>query len=323
MNAQLSLDFRIIIAPLRAGLVADQDNIVDVLVRIQAPDQPTGQARQHPPKALALALDCSGSMRGSPLTEAKRCAQYVLQTLRPSDAVAVIQFDGEVERLCSALPLGDRRVQLLALQGLEARGSTNLHGGWLEGAEALSEVSGSGLKRVILLSDGGANEGITDTGVIAAQCAEWAARGITTSTYGLGSQFNEDVMVEMARSGGGNSYYGDTAEDLMEPFQRELELLGNLAIQQLHLTAMPSEGVHAEMLNALSVVDGGWSLMDLPWGAEAWAMLRLHVSGAALTATQPTPLLRVAVRGRSVDGDGVELERAGLVEQGKGKKAVF
>ncbi|MBN8509628.1 MAG: VWA domain-containing protein [Burkholderiales bacterium] len=312
MNAQLSVNSRVIVTPMRAGLVAGQDNIVDVLVRIQAPDQPPDSARQHPPMALALVLDRSGSMRGRPLSEAKRCAQYVLQTSRPVDAVAVIQFDGEVDRLCSALPLGDGHAQALVLQDLEAGGSTNLHGGWHEGAEALSEVGCSGLKRVILLSDGGANVGITDAGMITAQCAGWAARGITTSTFGLGNHFNEDLMVEIARAGGGNSYYGDKAEDLMEPFQRELELLGNLAILQLHLTAEPSVGVHVEMLNALSFLDGGWRLIDLPWGAEAWAMLQLHVSATALAGTQPMPLLRVAVRGRSLEGEAVELGPAGL-----------
>jgi Ca-activated chloride channel family protein len=93
------------------------------------------------------------------------------------------------------------------------------------------------LKRVILLSDGQANEGLTDAAAIAAQCAEWAARGVTTSTYGLGNSFNEELMVAMARAGGGNHYYGDTAEDLMDPFQQELELLGNLCLRDLRLSA--------------------------------------------------------------------------------------
>jgi len=94
--------------------------------------------------------------------------------------------------------------------------NTDLHGGWRDGANTLGDVAGSGLKRVILLSDGQANEELTNPVDIAAQSAEWAARGITTSTYGLGKCFNEELMVAIARSGGGNHYYGDTADDLME-----------------------------------------------------------------------------------------------------------
>jgi hypothetical protein len=51
---------------------------------------------------------------------------------------------------------------------------------------------------------------------------------VTTSTYGLGRGFNEELMVAMARAGHGNSYYGQTAEDLMDPFREELELLNAL-----------------------------------------------------------------------------------------------
>ena len=95
--------------------------------------------------------------------------------------------------------------------------------------------------RVILLSDGCANEGVTDTAEIAAQCAAWAAEGITTSTYGLGDNFNEDLRVEMARAGGGNHDYGDTADDLMEPFQQELYLRANIALRQVGLSVQATD----------------------------------------------------------------------------------
>jgi len=61
--------------------------------------------------------------------------------------------------------------------------------------------------RVLLLSDGNANAGASrDPGEIAAQRAAAAARRVTTSTYGLGRAFNEELMVAMARSGLGNHY---------------------------------------------------------------------------------------------------------------------
>jgi Ca-activated chloride channel family protein len=84
--------------------------------------------------------------------------------------------------------------QRAAIAGIHAGGNTNLHGGWKEGTDTLTDVAGQGLKRVILLSDGQANEGVTDAAEIAAQCAAWAAKGITTSTYGLGNSFNEELM---------------------------------------------------------------------------------------------------------------------------------
>ena len=313
MDAHLSLSSTVLVTARRAGLRAGQDNTVNVLVRIQAPAAPAGHAAERPPQALALVIDRSGSMQGRPLDEARRCAEYVVSQLRPTDAVSLVQFDNRVQRLWPAAPVGDGAPLRAALAGIAAGGSTDLHGGWQEGAQTLSEVGGSGLKRVVLLSDGQANCGETDAGVIAAECAALAARGIGTSTYGLGRGFNEELMVAMARSGGGNHYYGDTAEDLMEPFQQELDLLDNLCLRELTLSVSAADGVLVEMVNQFPIIGDGWRLPDLAWGAEAWAVLRLKVGELVLPATgKPFTLLRVAVSGRSLSGEPVQLERIGL-----------
>jgi Ca-activated chloride channel family protein len=313
MDAHLSLSTTVVLTPRRAGLVSGQESTVEVLVRVQAPDAPSGHGAERPPQALALVIDRSGSMTGRPLAEARRCAEYVVGMLRPTDAVSLVQFDNRVQRLWPAHPLGDGAPLRAAIAGIQAGGNTHLHGGWREGAETLATVAGAGLKRVILLSDGQANEGLTDTAAIATQCAEWAARGVTTSTYGLGNRFNEELMVAMARAGGGNHYYGDAAEDLMGPFQQELELLGNLCLRELRLAATAADGVELQLINDLPLAEGAWRLPDLAWGAEAWVVLRLKVPVVALPALgQLMSVLRVTVEGRSLQGEVVQLERAGL-----------
>jgi Ca-activated chloride channel family protein len=313
MNQHLSLATAVVLVPRRPGLKAGTDNVVEVLVRIQAPAAPTGHVAERPPQALSLVIDRSGSMAGRPLEEARRCAEYVIGKLRPTDAVSLVQFDNRVQRLWPAVALGDGAPLRAAIAGIHSGGNTHLHGGWREGADTLSDVAGQGLKRVILLSDGQANEGLTEPTAIAAQCADWAAKGITTSTYGLGNQFNEELMVAMARAGGGNHYYGDTAEDLMEPFQQELELLGNLCLRDLRIHATAPDGVQVQMVNELPGVEGGRRLPDLAWGAEAWAVLRLNVPVVALPATGGLlSVLRVTVQGQSLEGEPVQLERSSL-----------
>jgi len=187
---------QVLLAPIRAALVAQQPNTLEVLVRVQAPDAPladpvTSQAQ----RSLALVIDASGSMQGRPLEEAKRCAEMVASRLHATDRLAVVQFDQEARLLWPAVEVGDARALTQAIQSIQPGGSTALHDGWLQGVKALSSCPVDGLRRVILLSDGEANRGERNPLVIAAQCAEWANQGITTSTYGLGASFNEDLMV--------------------------------------------------------------------------------------------------------------------------------
>lgn len=99
----------------------------------------------------------------------------------------------------------------------------------------------------------------------------------------------------------------------MDPFQQELELLGNLCLRDLRLSATVPDGVEVQMVNDLPPVEGGWRLPDLAWGAEAWAVLRLTVPAGALPPLgQLLSVLRVSVEGRSLEGEAVSLERAGL-----------
>lgn len=314
MKLPPALSTQILLQPGRPGLMAQRDNVLEVLVRIQVPARPSdARPTTRKPQALALVIDKSGSMSGRPLDEAKRCARMVVERLQPDDQAAVVEFDGGVRLLCPAVPRDDGRAQLEAIDTIVEGGTTNLHGGWLSGAQALGDVSGQGLKRVILLSDGGANAGETSADIIAAECARHAALGVTTSTYGLGEGFNEDLMVRMARAGGGNGYYGDKAEDLMEPFERELDLLDQLCLRDLRLATTAPVEVQVEMLNDLPTAGAGWRLPDLAWSAEAWAVLRLTIPSAALPALgQRLVVLRVALTGVDAEGNPVELEKTAL-----------
>jgi Ca-activated chloride channel family protein len=215
----------VLITPLKAALIAGAAQKLPVLVRVQAPDPDESQRRERRPYHLALVIDRSGSMAGEPLAEAILCARHIVSRLEPTDRAALVVFDDGVDTLVPAHPVGDRGALYAALARVHEGGSTNLHGGWKASVDALLPAAQSAsLARVILLSDGNANAGeTTDTAAIAALCAQAAARGVTTSTDGLGRSFNEELMVEMAKKGQGNPYYGATAADLFEPFAEEFD----------------------------------------------------------------------------------------------------
>jgi Ca-activated chloride channel family protein len=271
------------LVPQRKALLDGHDNTLDVLLLARAPAAPA-TSRKRTPLNLSIVIDRSGSMAGRPLEEAKRCAAMIVDGLAPIDRASLVVYSDEPDVLVASQAIGDKGAFRHALAGVETHGMTNLHGGWLTGAEQAAEVqSPEVLSRVLLLSDGMANRGITGTADIARHCAELAAAGVTTSTYGLGNGFNEELMTEMARAGRGNAYYGQTADDLADPFREELDLLSALCARGLCLSLAPMDGVQVKVVNQYPLdAEGYVRLPDVAYGGEAWALLRLTVARSVL-----------------------------------------
>lgn len=275
---------QVLITPLKPALIEGVAQTLQVLVRVQAPDaDPTQAMKERGPYHLSLVIDRSGSMSGVPLVEALRCAQHIVGSLAPTDVASLIAFDDRVDTLVPAGPVGNCKLLQAALSSVHSGGQTNLHGGWDAGALTLKADAGkAALARVILLSDGNANAGrTTNTAEIAAFCAAAAEEGVTTSTYGLGPSFNEELMVEMAKQGGGNSYYAETAADLFGPFAEEFDLISSLYARSVRLSLDAPDGVTITVLNGYYVdLRDGFPVVrmpDIPFGAEAWALLELGI----------------------------------------------
>ena len=208
---------KIHVTPRRNGLNLNTTEHLDLLVRVVA-DPADCEGREPIPLNLALVLDRSGSMSHGKLDEAKRCVAKLIASLGEKDCVALVDYDEEV---ATRLPLTPATQAALlidsALANIHARGSTALHRGWLSGAELLAgNVGSERMTRVVLLSDGQANHGLRRVEDIVAQVKALAGAGVTTTTVGLGRDFNEELMGAMAIAGQGGSHYGERLEDMAE-----------------------------------------------------------------------------------------------------------
>ena len=298
------------LTPLKPAVCESQSLSLDVLVRVQAPEQDLVGAPPAPrtPLAIALIIDRSGSMQGAELEAAKGCARDVVMRLHPEDDVSIVVYDDEVQVVMPLGPVAQARASVDAvLACIAAGGSTDLHSGWLAGAQQLAPRTGSGrLCRVILLSDGQANHGITDEGAITEQVRLLAQSGVTTTTVGLGHGFNESLMTAMAKAGQGTALYGERAEDLAEPFESELGLLAHLAWRDVRLT-MGSATSRWQLLNDYArSAEGAWTLPSIPQGAEAFACFSVPMKSAlaAQARSRQGKAFHVTVSAR--DAVGVE-----------------
>ena len=290
--------------PLKAALCDAPGLKLDVLLRVQA----LGEApTQRTPLSIALVIDRSGSMAHGKLQAAKDCARDLVKRLHPQDEVSLVVYDDKVQVAMPLTLVEQARISLQAvLACIDSGGSTDLHGGWLAGAQQLAPRTGQGrMCRVILLSDGQANHGITDEDEISQQVRLLANSGVTTTTVGIGSGFNESLMTAMAVAGQGNAHYGDRAEDLAEPFDAELGLLAHLAWRDVKVQ-IGSATSRWELLNDYALIGNGqWSLPSIPANAEAWACFSVRMSSAlsAQSRSRQGKALHVTVTARDAQGE--------------------
>jgi Ca-activated chloride channel family protein len=228
--------------------------------------------------------------------------------------LAVVVYDSQVQVPRALAPVTSLNEVTQAIAGIESGGSTDLFAGWEAGANQLEGGAANGISRVLLLSDGQANHGVVDMATIEQHCQRWLAKGVSTTTVGLGQGFNENLMVAMARAGGGQQYYGQTAEDLHDNFDEEFSLLHALCLRQLDLTLIPGAGVIVEALGMVQRNnDGSYRLSDLAWGAEVWLALRLHVSATVAGQVHDQgsgatrDLLAVSLQAKTLEGATVSV----------------
>jgi Ca-activated chloride channel family protein len=132
---------------------------------------------------------------------------------------------------------------LQVIASIPPGGQTNLSGGWLKGVEELRRASGDGPRKVLLLTDGQANVGVTDTPSLAVMAGNAQAQGAGTSTIGFGHDFSEELLTAMAEAGGGRSWYAANSEDAPGIFAEEFEGLLHLVAQNVSVEIRPTEEV--------------------------------------------------------------------------------
>lgn len=176
----------------------------------------------RPPVNVAIVLDKSGSMHGEKLAKAKEAAIMVIDRLRSDDIVSVVAYDSLVTVLTPATKVSDKASIYAAISSLSAGSNTALFAGVSKGAAEVRKFLERGrVNRIILLSDGLANEGPSSPGDLAELGASLIKEGISVTTIGLGLDYNEDLMAALARKSDGNHMFAEKAQDLASAFERE------------------------------------------------------------------------------------------------------
>ncbi|MCK6549131.1 VWA domain-containing protein [Myxococcota bacterium] len=237
MGDVVHLDAKLSNAYVRAG----QAGTVSLLVDLVAKD--TGGS-ERAPMAVAIVVDRSGSMAGAKIREARAAAKQFVARLADEDQIAIITYstDYSVDLPLTALKGQHTRVERVIDDILDG-GGTNISGGLEAGLSALRSAKSGAIKRLLLVSDGNANQGITSPAALAQLARDGRDAGITVSTLGVGVDFNEDLLAQMAQAAGGGYYYAHNAEAIAAAFDKELSGLTKLAARAVEVGLDLAPGV--------------------------------------------------------------------------------
>lgn len=257
-----------------------------LLLTIRTPDRvPPEEAapagRERPPLNFAPVLDISGSMQGEKVAHAREAVRQAVRCLHAGDVFSLVTFSNEVKCPFEPVEVEAHIVEAVesALQEITAGGMTALSGGLEKGIEnALKQKKDANL--VLLLSDGQANVGEADLEKVGQQAWQARQQGLLVSTLGVGPDYNEALMTEIATQGGGRFYHIENANKIPAFVAGELGEVAALAARdariQLNIpkgaTLIPLSAAYpVQQIGEQAVVSVG----DIPCDIELEIPLRL------------------------------------------------
>jgi Ca-activated chloride channel family protein len=216
----------------------------------------------------------------SKLDLVKQAIREAVSLLNEKDRVALVTFETEAKCVMPSLQMTPENKEklLAAVNALIPLSSTNLYGGWLEAAkEVASHLSDTAVNRVLLLTDGFANVGIVDPGRIRDDVSGLCVKKISTTTFGVGASFNEDLLQDIATSGAGNAYFLNKQEEYGAYFKQEFEGASMVVAQQVTMTVQSEKGVSFEMSHMYEEKEGVWILPNVKASQSVQALCKVAV----------------------------------------------
>ncbi|MFO0760762.1 MAG: VWA domain-containing protein [Byssovorax sp.] len=181
---------------------------------------------ERPHLSVHLVLDVSGSMAGESITRAREAARSLVDKLAPTDDFSLVTFSSDAEVKVPDGPVGSRRENIKKIiSEVHENGGTNIGAGLTLGyAQAAAKtIPEDAVRVVLLLSDGHANIGITAQDKLSKLALDAFQKGVQTSSFGLGPDYDGALMSAIAEDGAGGYYYLRDAEQIAPALGAEID----------------------------------------------------------------------------------------------------
>jgi len=224
---------------LSAEVLTDRDvyrtgstNPISVYAHLFGSPNPSGEVTT--PRNVAFVLDRSGSMAGPRIQFLRKAVSQAVNSLGARDIVSVVFFGSEIETLVEARRHDELESLDAKLAGVEPSGGSALYDALNQGAALLRRnLSANTVNHLILVTDGPATKGPREAADFTRLAELFAREGITLSSIGIGSDFDEDELATMARIGNGEFYFAENPESLVDQIPAEVNSLRRMVARDV------------------------------------------------------------------------------------------
>ena len=267
----------------RGVLPANQTAKTVLKITLGAPPAPSGISR--PPVNLCIVMDRSGSMSGAKMDQAREAAIAALRRLDSRDFFSLVVYDHEVETVVPARRADNLEWIEARIRSVDARGNTALFAGVSQGAAEIRKNLDSGcVSRIVLLSDGLANVGPSSPDDLGRLGASLRKENVSVTTVGVGTDYNENLMAQLAQQSDGNTYFVGNVRDLPRIFSAELGDVLSVVARQVRIVVECADDVRPlRLIGRDGRIDGQTVELDLNQlygGQEKYVLLEVEVSPA-------------------------------------------
>lgn len=221
-----------------------EPQVLYVLVEI-APDPRFAQQQfKEAPLNLALAIDRSTSMRGARLDKVKQAIHRIIDVLDTEDRLAIVAFSDKADLILESTPVLEKPALKALASTMQASGGTEIYRGMLVGAEQIRRsLDRQFVNHLILLTDG---QTYGDEAQCLALADELNAEGIGVSAIGIGEEWNDAFLDELASRTGGASAYVNSPSAVERFLNKRIRSLGAAFIERLQLSIAPDSDIKLE-----------------------------------------------------------------------------
>jgi Ca-activated chloride channel family protein len=214
---------------------------------------------QKPPINLALVADTSGSMAGDGIDRSRAASAALLERMTPGDTLSVVAFGSRADVLVPSTVITKENVAAIRakIETMTAQGTTDMASGLSAGlAQVQQRFNPKGINRIVLLGDGVPN----DPAPLLPLARNAGQLGVSITTLGLGLEYDETLMGQLAQTSGGTFHYMDSPERVASVFDDEIRRLKQVVQKAGWLTLTPGPGVVLRGVIGLAAQPMGRSL---------------------------------------------------------------